>query len=106
MPLTVWSLPVAAALARTSSIHPGRPSWRPSTSKSVRLANYVTNLRKEILQLSHACGVAHPALIQGDQLEILDSRFGSSTVREHFGYQAGFELPGAADRTAAENGLI
>jgi len=76
------------------------------TSKSVRLANYVTTLRKEILQLSHACGVAHPALIQGDQLEILDSRFGSNTVRDHFGYEAGFDLPSEADRTAAESRLI
>jgi glutamate synthase domain-containing protein 2 len=75
-------------------------------SKSVRLASYVTVLRKEILQLSHACGVAHPGLIQGDQLEILDSRFGARTVRDLFGYRKGFELPGAADRAAAESGLI
>ena len=29
--------------------------------KSVRLANYISTLRHELLELSHACGVRHPA---------------------------------------------
>ena len=54
--------------------------------KAARLANYVVALRKELLALSRACGVPHPALITADHLELLDSRFGSKTIAELFGY--------------------
>ncbi|NQV24082.1 MAG: FMN-binding glutamate synthase family protein [Rhodopirellula sp.] len=54
------------------------------THKGARLANYIVTLRKEILQLSRACGVAHPSLVTADQCEITDERFGSVTVRELF----------------------
>lgn len=53
--------------------------------KSVRLANYVITLRKELLALSAACGVPHPALVSPSQLEMLDDRFGSKTVADIFG---------------------
>ncbi len=53
--------------------------------KSVRLANYVITLRKELLVLSGACGAAHPSLVSPDQLEMLDDRFGSKTVADVFG---------------------
>lgn len=53
--------------------------------KSVRLASYIVELRKEMLELTHACGASHPALITPDQLEIIDEKFGSRTVREVFG---------------------
>jgi glutamate synthase domain-containing protein 2 len=54
------------------------------THKGARLANYIVTLRKEILQLSRACGVAHPSLVTADQCEIIDEKFGSVTVRELF----------------------
>lgn len=69
------------------------------TLKSARMANYVTTLRKELLALVHACGVRHPALVTAEQLEILDGRFGSSSIGELFGttdYQ-GWGLPSPAD---------
>jgi glutamate synthase domain-containing protein 2 len=53
--------------------------------KSVRLANYVVTLRKEILALSRACGVPHPSLVTPHQIEILDGRFGSRTVADLLG---------------------
>ena len=68
------------------------------TSKAARLANYVITLRKEILQLSRACGVAHPGLLSGDMVEILDGRFGSATLDELFGYRAEWGFPSEADR--------
>ena len=68
------------------------------TSKGARLANYLITLRKEILQLSRASGVAHPGLLTGDMVEILDGRFGSSTLLELFGYVEGWGLPSVADR--------
>jgi glutamate synthase (ferredoxin) len=57
------------------------------THKSNRLANYVVTLRKELLQLSHACGVEHPALIASDYLELVDDRFESVTLSQRFGYR-------------------
>jgi glutamate synthase (ferredoxin) len=53
--------------------------------KSVRLANYLITLRKELQTLSAACGVAHPALVSPEQLEMLDDRFGSQSVADVFG---------------------
>jgi glutamate synthase domain-containing protein 2 len=55
------------------------------TLKAVRLANYVVTLRKELLALSRACGVVHPALVSPDQLELLDGRFNATTVGDLFG---------------------
>jgi glutamate synthase domain-containing protein 2 len=70
------------------------------TLKSARLANYVITLRKELLVLSHACGVAHPSLISADHLELVDGRYGSKTVAAVFGYSTGVGMPSATD---AEN---
>jgi len=67
------------------------------TSKSARLANYIITLRKDVLGLSRACGVPHPALITADQLELLDDRFGAKTIAEIFGYGRGFGLPSPTD---------
>jgi hypothetical protein len=53
--------------------------------KAVRAANYIVTLRKELLALSHACGVSHPALVTARQIEILDDRFGSQTVADLLG---------------------
>ena len=54
-------------------------------SKAVRVANYIVALRKDLLSLARACGVAHPSRVRPDQLELLDDRFGSQTVAEVFG---------------------
>ena len=69
------------------------------TSKAARLANYVITLRKEILQLSRASGVAHPGLLSADMIEILDGRFGSATLLELFGYRSGWGFPSEEDRS-------
>ena len=63
------------------------------TEKSVRCANYVTQLRRELLRLSRACGVEHPALVTTDQLEILDDHYGARPARDVFGYEAGWGRP-------------
>jgi hypothetical protein len=67
------------------------------THKAARLANYVITLRKELTRLSHACGVDHPGLLSSDHMEILDGAFGSRSLREVFGYQAGWEIPSDED---------
>ena len=56
----------------------------PAT-KSVRLANYIVSLRKDLLSLARTCGVTHPAFVRPDQLELLDDRYGSRTLAEVFG---------------------
>jgi glutamate synthase domain-containing protein 2 len=61
--------------------------------KSARLANYVMVLRKEILALSRACGVEHPAQVSLDHFEILDDRFSSRPARDVFGYKPDWGVP-------------
>jgi glutamate synthase (ferredoxin) len=77
--------------------HPWLVRGVDPTSKAARLANYIMTLRKDLLALSRACGVSHPALITADQLELLDGRFGATTVAELFGYGRGFGLPSSTD---------
>jgi glutamate synthase domain-containing protein 2 len=66
--------------------------------KGERLARYIVALRQELTRLSRACGVAHPALVTSDHLEILDGAFGARKLTEVFGYGASISLPGAEDR--------
>ncbi len=72
------------------------------TSKAVRMATYIQMLRKELLMLSRTCGVAHPGLVTDQHVEILNGRFGSSTLAELFEYADGYGLPSEADQAAIE----
>jgi len=58
------------------------------TSKGARLANYVTTLRKELLQLARACGVDHPGRVGVKRFEVLDDHLGCRPAAEVFGYTA------------------
>ncbi len=60
------------------------------TDKAARCANYIVTLRKELLQLSRACGVSHPADVTLDHWALLDGFLRSVPAREHFGYQPGW----------------
>ena len=42
--------------------------------KSVRAANYVRTLRRDLVKVAEACGVEHPGLIGTDSVEIVDGR--------------------------------
>ena len=70
------------------------------THKAARLANYVVALRKEMLQLSQACGQPHPALVPLNQFDILDEVFGSRSADQCFDYELGWGLPSAEDCAA------
>jgi glutamate synthase domain-containing protein 2 len=59
------------------------------TSKSVRLANYVKTMRRDLLKVSEAVGVDHPALITADDVDVLDGLHDGTPVREVFGYAPG-----------------
>jgi glutamate synthase domain-containing protein 2 len=66
--------------------------------KSVRVANYIKTLRRDLMKVAEACGVEHPALIDTDSVEVLDGRTGSSALQDVYGYEPGWGLPSAADR--------
>ncbi len=57
------------------------------TLKSARVANYIVTLRKELLRLSRACGVAHPSLVTLDHFEILDDGFRARPADQWFDYR-------------------
>jgi glutamate synthase domain-containing protein 2 len=69
------------------------------TLKSVRTANYVKTLRRDLLKLAQSVGSIHPALVCPDDLELLDG-LSSATIGEQYGYEPGWALPSAADREA------
>jgi glutamate synthase domain-containing protein 2 len=54
--------------------------------KSHRVANYLTVLRAELMALARTCGVAHPALVTPDHIEVVSERYGTASVTEVFGY--------------------
>jgi len=67
------------------------------TSKATRLANYIVQLRKEILQLTHACGHQHPGEFSLDDFAFIDDGFSARSARDQFGYRAGW---GARENTS------
>jgi glutamate synthase domain-containing protein 2 len=60
--------------------------------KSVRLANYVRALRRDLLKVAEACGVAHPALISVDDIEIMDGESRATPIADIFGYRKGWGM--------------
>jgi len=58
--------------------------------KGVRAANYIKTLRRDLLRVSEAVGVAHPGLIDIDDIDMLNGDESASSLREVFGYQPGW----------------
>ena len=54
--------------------------------KSVRAANYVKSMRRDLWKVSEAMGVVHPALITPDDIDILDGLSERRSLREVYGY--------------------
>src|SRR5688572_24174595 len=55
--------------------------------KSVRAANYIKSLRRDLWKVSEAMGVVHPALITPDDVDILDGLSSHRSLREVYGYE-------------------
>jgi glutamate synthase domain-containing protein 2 len=70
--------------------------------KSERTANYVIQLRGELLALARTCGQPHPALIGAGQLELLDAGFGSRPLTDVFGYHVDWGVPKDGERKKIE----
>ena len=62
------------------------------TLKSARLANYLVSFRKEVLQLAHACGHEHPALVPLSSIDILGDGLSTRSAVEVLGYQPQWAL--------------
>jgi glutamate synthase domain-containing protein 2 len=70
------------------------------TSKAARLANYLVTLRKEILWLSHACGHPHPTFVSSEQIDVIDDRLRTRSLRDHFLYERFWGFPSETDQQA------
>jgi glutamate synthase domain-containing protein 2 len=66
--------------------------------KSVRVANYIKTLRRDLVKVAEACGVEHPGLIDSQAVEVLDGRTASTKLREVYGYDPSWGLPSAEDQ--------
>jgi glutamate synthase domain-containing protein 2 len=72
------------------------------TLKSVRLTNYLRTLRRDLLKVSEAVGVVHPALITPDDVDVVDGLHTARSVREVYGYEADWGVVGADRRRDIE----
>jgi glutamate synthase domain-containing protein 2 len=68
--------------------------------KSVRAANYIRTLRRDLLKVADAAGVEHPGLIGTDAVEILTGQTVGTPLHEVYGYAPEWGYPSAADRRA------
>lgn len=68
--------------------------------KSVRAANYVRTLRRDLVKVAEACGVEHPGLIDTSTIEVLDGRTGANPLHEVYGYRPEWGMPSDDDRAA------
>ncbi|MER5500997.1 MULTISPECIES: FMN-binding glutamate synthase family protein [unclassified Streptomyces] len=59
-------------------------------SKATRAAVYLRTLRKELLKVSGAVGVAHPALITTTDIEIMNGDYDARTLASVYGYKNGW----------------
>ncbi len=69
------------------------------TLKAARLASYLVTLRKDLLQLAHACGQPHPGLVPLDAIDIIEG-LARRPAREVFGYQPQWGMPPEDDQRA------
>ncbi len=54
--------------------------------KSERVAGYLRSVRRDLLRVSQAVGVPHPALITADDIDLLDGDRHRVPIREVYGY--------------------
>ncbi|MEO0473653.1 MAG: FMN-binding glutamate synthase family protein [Bacteroidota bacterium] len=58
------------------------------TLKSVRFANYAKTLRKEILEITHACGYEHPCEMKMTDVDLgMGDNHYTMTLKDNFGYE-------------------
>ena len=65
-------------------------------SKSVRCGNYVLALRRELLKVAEAVGVAHPGLLTPDDIDIMCGDYEARSLAATYGYKEDWGRLGAA----------
>jgi glutamate synthase domain-containing protein 2 len=68
--------------------------------KGVRAANYIRTLRRDLLKVSESCGVAHPALIDAEDIDVLYGDQSARPLREVYSYEQRWGNIGSSDRDA------
>jgi glutamate synthase (ferredoxin) len=63
--------------------------------KSVRAANYVRSLRRDLVKVSEAVGVVHPGLISPRDVDLLDGTRSAVGLAEVYGYDPAWPRLGA-----------
>ncbi|MFS3129014.1 glutamate synthase-related protein [Nocardioides sp. Bht2] len=59
-------------------------------SKAVRAANYVVSLRRDLIKVTGAIGVAHPGLILPSDIDLVDGTRSRRGLAELYGYEPGW----------------
>jgi glutamate synthase (ferredoxin) len=62
--------------------------------KSVRAANYIRSLRRDLLKVSEAIGVVHPGLIAPGDIDLLDGTRTAVGLGAAYGYDASWQRLG------------
>ena len=70
--------------------------------KSVRAANYVRSLRRDLLKVSEAVGVVHPGLITPWDVDILTGHRSTEALHDVYGYEDDWGAIGPDLRTTIE----
>jgi glutamate synthase (ferredoxin) len=65
------------------------------TLKSVRAANYIASLRRDLLKVSEAVGVVHPGLIGPGDVDLLDGTRTATGLGPAYGYDPSWPRLGA-----------
>jgi hypothetical protein len=66
--------------------------------KSVRAANYIRTLRRDLIKVAEATGVEHPSMIGTDDVEILTGQTVGTPLHEIYGYERDWGYPSPADQ--------
>ncbi|WP_168581237.1 FMN-binding glutamate synthase family protein [Gephyromycinifex aptenodytis] len=65
--------------------------------KAERNARYIQTLRRDLLKVAESTGVAHPALVDTEDIEIFYGQTRGVSLREVAGYEPGWGHPSQAD---------
>ncbi len=61
--------------------------------KAERAARYIGGLRRDLLKVAEAAGLAHPALITPDDIDLLYGQDRTEPLRDKLGYEQGWSQP-------------